>query len=55
MPRNRETVLAENGPHIRLIGLKHALAIGRSYPLMLTFESGGFVNAQLNVDYAAAG
>jgi copper(I)-binding protein len=51
IPQDRETVLSEQGTHIRLLELRHPLAVGRSYPLALTFEKGGTVVAQLNVDY----
>ena len=54
IPQGEETVLSEEGTHIRLLGLKHPLFIGRSYPLALTFEKSGTVNATLNVDYAGA-
>lgn len=51
IPEGRETLLTEEGTHIRLVGLEHPLLIGRSYPLKLVFEQGGVVDAQLNVDY----
>lgn len=54
IPEGLETVLSEEGTHIRLLGLKHPLFIGRSYPLQLTFEKSGTVNATLNVDYPGA-
>jgi copper(I)-binding protein len=54
IPEGVETVLSEEGTHIRLLGLKHPLFIGRSYPLQLSFEKSGTVNAILNVDYAGA-
>jgi copper(I)-binding protein len=47
--------LAENGVHLRLIGLRQPLELGRAYPMKLVFEHGGTVNAQLNVDFPAAG
>ena len=46
-----ETVLSEEGPHLRLLELRHPLEIARSYPLRLRFEKGGLVLATLNVDY----
>ncbi len=51
IPQGRETLLSEDGTHIRLLGLKHPLLIARSYPLKLVFEKGGIVGAILNVDY----
>jgi copper(I)-binding protein len=54
IPEGHETVLSEEGTHIRLLGLKHPLFIGRSYPLQLSFEKSGTVNATLNVDYGGA-
>jgi periplasmic copper chaperone A len=51
IPAGRETLLSEDGTHVRLEGLKHALLVGRIYPLQLAFEKGGIVNAKLNVDY----
>jgi periplasmic copper chaperone A len=51
IPEGRETLLTEDGTHIRLVGLEHPLLIGRSYPLKLVFDKGGIVDAQLNVDY----
>lgn len=52
IPAGSETLLSEQGTHIRLVGLKHSLPVGRSYPLTLIFEKGGTLLAQLNVDYA---
>ncbi len=51
IPKGRELLLAEDGTHIRLVGLKQPLLIARSYPLTLVFEKGGSLNATLNVDY----
>ncbi|MBC7730007.1 MAG: copper chaperone PCu(A)C [Microbacteriaceae bacterium] len=42
---------SETGIHIRLTGLRQPLEIARSYPLTLTFEKGGVVEADLSVDY----
>lgn len=50
IPQGVETVLAEDGLHIRLVGLRHPLHLGRSYGMRLVFAEGGTVNAQLNVD-----
>jgi copper(I)-binding protein len=52
IPNGRETLLSETGLHLRLTGLQLPLEVGRSYPLKLTFERGGVVNATLNIDYA---
>ena len=43
--------LTEAGIHIRLTGLHHPLEMARTYPLTLTFEKGGVVEADLSVDY----
>ena len=51
LPIGSETLLSEDGMHVRLVGLKHPLLTGRSYPLVLVFAKGGNVNAELNVDY----
>lgn len=48
-----EIELAESGLHIRLLDLRHALQVGRSYPLELQFENGGPVFASLSVDFTA--
>lgn len=55
IPAGRESVLSETGTFIRLVGLKHPLEIGRSYPLKLVFERGGVVDADLDIDYERAG
>lgn len=52
IPSGRVTLLSEGGLHLRLTGLQLPLEVGRSYPLHLTFERGGVVNATLNIDYA---
>jgi copper(I)-binding protein len=52
IPGGRETLLSETGLHLRLTGLHLPLEVGRSYPLKLTFQRGGTVNATLNIDYA---
>jgi copper(I)-binding protein len=51
LPAGQELVLSEEGTHIRLLGLKQPLLIGRTYPLRLSFEKAGPVNALLNVDF----
>ena len=55
IPEGQETLLSDDGTHVRLVGLKHPLFIGRSYPLQLSFEKGGMVNARLTVDYIGGG
>jgi copper(I)-binding protein len=45
--------LSETGSFVRLLGLKHPLALGRSYPLTLVFEHSGRIAAELSVDYAS--
>lgn len=52
IPHGQESFLAETGTHVRLLGLKFALEVGRSYPLTLGFEKGGVFNTVLTVDYA---
>jgi copper(I)-binding protein len=52
IPSGRETLLSETGLHLRLTGLLMPLEIGRTYPLQLTFERGGVVNASLSIDFA---
>lgn len=53
IPAGRETVLGETGAHVRLVGLRHDLVLGRSYPLRLRFADGGDVQATLDVAYEA--
>lgn len=43
--------LSEAGVFIRLLGLKHPLELGRSYPLTLVFEHSGAITAELSVDF----
>lgn len=52
IPVGPATALRENGPHLRLLGLKQPLLIGREYPMTLVFEGAGAVSARLSVDYA---
>ena len=52
IPAGQETLLSETGTCLRLVGLHFALQVGREYPLKLTFEKGGMVQARLSVDYA---
>src|SRR5262249_27538467 len=51
IPMGGEVVLSEEGAHVRLVGLKQPLFVGRAYPLDLAFERGGVVSAKLNVDF----
>ncbi|MBR0566852.1 copper chaperone PCu(A)C [Azoarcus sp. L1K30] len=51
IPQGILTELSEDGTYIRLLDLAHPLKLGRSYPLLLTFENGGIADATLNVDY----
>jgi hypothetical protein len=51
IPAGRETVFSEEGVHVRLVGLKHPLGLGRAYPLTLIFEKGGSIGTELSVDY----
>lgn len=53
IPPGQVSTLGETGTQLRLVGLKHALEVARSYPLDLVFERGGTVAATLNVDYTA--
>ncbi|MEP7057817.1 MAG: copper chaperone PCu(A)C [Caldimonas sp.] len=50
IPEGRESVLYEDGRFIRLVGLKHPLELGLSYPLTLIFEKGGSVKADIDID-----
>jgi len=50
----RDWALTEEGTHVLLTGLRHPLAVGREYPLRMTFEKSGIVSAQLSVDFPAA-
>lgn len=52
IPPGQTTLLAEKGRYVLLTGLRHALEVGRSYPLELGFEKGGRFAATLTVDYA---
>jgi hypothetical protein len=55
IPAGRTTVLGEDGTHVLLTGLRFPLHMGRTFPLMVTFEKGGIAMASLNVDYPALG
>lgn len=51
IPLGRVSALSEQGTFVRLVGLKHALHVGRVYPLSLGFENAGPVSATLSVDF----
>jgi periplasmic copper chaperone A len=51
IPQGRETRLTEIGTHIRLLGLKMPLDVGRIYPIRLRFQHGGDLRAELSVDF----
>lgn len=44
--------LSEAGIHLRLLGLRQPLQVGRAYPMTLAFQRAGLLQAQLTVDYA---
>jgi copper(I)-binding protein len=50
IPEGAETHLAEHGTYLKLTGLQFPLEVARTYPMVLTFEHGGVVQATLNVD-----
>lgn len=50
IPEGGETHLNEHGTYLKLTGLKFPLEVARTFPLVLTFEHGGVVQANLNVD-----
>ena len=50
IPAGQETYLEEARTHVRLVGLKLSLEVGRSYPLVLGFEKGGVYNTTFSVD-----
>ena len=51
IPQGQETLLSEAGTFLRLLGLKHPLELGRSYPLVLVFERAGAVSTTLSIDF----
>jgi copper(I)-binding protein len=55
IPAGQETLLSEEGIHVRLLDLLIPLEMGREYPLLLTFAGGGVIQAKLSVDYARFG
>ena len=54
IPAGQPSALTLQGAHVRLLGLRHGLGIGRSFPLHLGFERAGLVIATLNVDFVAS-
>jgi len=52
IPAGQETLLSEEGTHVRLLDLKFPLEVGREYPLTLVFAGGGVIQTRLSVDYA---
>lgn len=50
---DRKTVLDESGPHVRLVGLREPLVLGRELPITLLFEATGALKASFLVDYEA--
>ena len=53
IPQGSLLELTDSGLHVRLTGLRHALQVGREYPLTLGFERSGLVLARLSVDFTA--
>jgi copper(I)-binding protein len=53
IPKGRDSELSEDGLHLRLVGLKFPLLLGREYPMTLIFENGGPVKAALLIDFPA--
>lgn len=52
LPRDQETVLGENSAvQLRLVRLTQPLLIARTYPMRLLFEQGGWLDAELNIDF----
>ena len=51
LPQGRESVLSESGVHVRLLGLKHPLELGRTYPMKFVLEQAGVVAGAFDVSY----
>jgi copper(I)-binding protein len=47
----QSSALIEDGVHVRLLGLRQPLELGRVYPLTLRFEHSGVVQSELTVDF----
>lgn len=52
IPQGQRTALSEAGTHLRLLGLRQPLEVGRAYPMTLIFERAGPLQTLLTVDYA---
>ncbi len=52
IPEGQRSDLSESGIHLRLLGLRHPLEVGRAYPMTLVFRRAGPLQVQLTVDYA---
>ncbi len=50
VPAGQDADWRAGGSHVQLHGLKHPLLAGRSYPLVLTFEKSGRVDATFFVE-----
>ncbi|MCY4394140.1 MAG: copper chaperone PCu(A)C [Rhodospirillaceae bacterium] len=48
-PAGRETVLTAATLHLRLVGLRGILRVGRSVPITLTFERAGAITVQARI------
>lgn len=55
LPAGSCTELDEGGLHLRLLGLRHPLGVGRNYPLELRFEHDGTVVGDFDVIYDVQG
>jgi hypothetical protein len=51
LPAGQSSALNEDGVHVRLLGLRQPLELGRVYPLTLHFERSGVVHSELTVDF----
>ena len=51
----QSSALSESGAHLRLVGLKFPLRVGRMYPMDLHFSKAGRVRASLNIDFVRFG
>ncbi|EFK95524.1 DR1885-like metal-binding protein, partial [sediment metagenome] len=50
LPAGQTSMFSEDGVHVRLLGLRQSLELGRVYPLTLRFERSGVVHSELTVD-----
>lgn len=51
----QSSALSESGAHLRLVGLKFPLRVGRMYPMDLHFSKAGRVKASLHIDFVRFG